>query len=748
MRKKNREIAIFSLSFLDVFANTIGGLAFLLILAVMMIGAIVFAPPRILTEHLPDAHHGRPYEAWLAAREGLGQFRWTLGEGELPPGLHLDPETGALSGTPELASEDGGEARTFEFEVVCATESEEAAEEPLEDRRRYQLTLNRRQKVETTPLRLATAADLPPAFRGEPYPLTFAAEGGQAPYRWSGRPPAGLTLSPEGHLAGAPATTGSFEFAVSVETPQGERQAGTFTLAVSEQHPPPPPVPPLVVRTEELPPAMAERPYRLQLAAEGGTPPYAWSLAGGDHPWLAVEGTGTLAGTPSLGQVGKSGLAVEVRDAEDRIARGQPLQLEVLPPVPDEPPPLTLRTRTLPEARAGQPYEVAVAGDGGFPPYRWSAEGLDPETGLTFSAGSDAGAGLLSGTPAGAGSVPWTVTLTDRAGRTTSRALTLTVRPAVAPVVIRTAALPEARAGRPYDLALSAVGGHPPYRWRLVAPSADGGSLPPGLALDGERGRLTGEPEQAGDWNLTFTTADAEGREAEEPFTGRLSVLTEQGFRPLRIATRALPVLLAGRASDLTLAAEGGEPPYRWHLAPGAEGAEGAEGGALPSGLRLEEGRITGTATESGDFPLELVVEDASGLVARASLPLAVRWKAPLWLAIALGVLAAAFLALVLMLWIKIWRTKVQPLAILTESLPNARASFDYAVQLACAGGVPPHRWKVVGGDETLPPGLVLEPSGLLHGKPYEGIGLNETKTCSFTVEVEDSWGEKARQEL
>jgi hypothetical protein len=112
--KKNRDINIISLSFLDVLANAVGGLAFLLIFAVLLIGVIVFAPPRITTEMLPEGYHNNEYVTWLGAREGLGKFLWSFGPGERPRGLALEPETGKLSGVLELTSSDGSE-RQFEF---------------------------------------------------------------------------------------------------------------------------------------------------------------------------------------------------------------------------------------------------------------------------------------------------------------------------------------------------------------------------------------------------------------------------------------------------------------------------------------------------------------------------------------------------------------------------------------------------------------------------------------------------------
>src|SRR5262245_32909081 len=125
-RRKNRDINIFSVSFLDVLANTIGGLAFLLILSVLLAGAIVFKPPKIMTETLPDGYHDHEYNSWLGAREGLGKFAWSFGPGDHPPGLSLDAETGRLSGSPMLDPRDGSERR-FEFSVQVEAKTDDAS---------------------------------------------------------------------------------------------------------------------------------------------------------------------------------------------------------------------------------------------------------------------------------------------------------------------------------------------------------------------------------------------------------------------------------------------------------------------------------------------------------------------------------------------------------------------------------------------------------------------------------------------
>ncbi len=56
------------------------------------------------------------------------------------------------------------------------------------------------------------------------------------------------------------------------------------------------------------------------------------------------------------------------------------------------------------------------------------------------------------------------------------------------------------------------------------------------------------------------------------------------------------------------------------------------------------------------------------------------------------------------------------PLVIDTTSLPGTYPKADYSVQLHAHGGAPPYQWKVESGD--LPPGLILDDDGALHGTP------------------------------
>jgi hypothetical protein len=59
---------------------------------------------------------------------------------------------------------------------------------------------------------------------------SFEATGGTPPYTWSGTPPAGLTLRPTGLLLGAPTTTGTQTFTVTVTDSAGTTVTGTFSI--------------------------------------------------------------------------------------------------------------------------------------------------------------------------------------------------------------------------------------------------------------------------------------------------------------------------------------------------------------------------------------------------------------------------------------------------------------------------------------------------------------------------------------
>ncbi len=137
-------------------------------------------------------------------------------------------------------------------------------------------------------------------------------------------------------------------------------------------------------------------------------------------------------------------------------------------------------------AAAGRPYSATLTASGGTAPYTWSEDGGTLPPGLKLSR-----SGAISGTPSAAGAWRVTVKVTDSSTPVRYWALAaLSIR--VTGLHVTTQALPDGKAGRAYSARLAAAGGHGRYRWSLAR-----GSLPTGLSLARDTGRISGTPASA-----------------------------------------------------------------------------------------------------------------------------------------------------------------------------------------------------------------------------------------------------------
>ena len=133
--------------------------------------------------------------------------------------------------------------------------------------------------------------------------------------------------------------------------------------------------------------------------------------------------------------------------------------------------------------------------------------------------------------------------------------------------------------------------------------------------------------------------------------------------------------------------ATAGVPPYTWAIA----------GGALPSGLGLAGGQISGTPTATGTFQFTINVTDSAGKTATKDF------------AIQIGA----------------------ALTLITASLSPLSTGVSSSQQLSASGGVPPYTWTVSAG--ALPPGIALSSSGAVTGTP------TTAGSYGFTVRVTDA---------
>ena len=348
------------------------------------------------TSPLPNAASGVNYTFTFTATGGTSPYVWA--SSSLPPGLQLDSNSGILGGTPTQTG-------SFSF-VIQVTDANKAT-----------ATGNFSLTVVPGPLVITTLSPLFTAIVGSPYSQQFTATGGAPPYTWSvtqGQTGA-LTLNAStGSLSGTPTAPGVLNFTVQVKDSAGATFSASFSLTVKS--------PTLVISTSvNLPDGAVGNAYSQQLAADGGVPPYVWSLLSGAVPGLTLSSAGLLSNTPIT--PGTYTPTIQVTDSAG-IAVSKVFHLTIAPA------PLNITTASpLGSATAGIPFSQTLAATGGTPPYTWSATGLP--AGLTI----DAPTGTISGTPVGAGTFSVPIRVTDANRSTFGNLYTLTVALPTVPTI-------------------------------------------------------------------------------------------------------------------------------------------------------------------------------------------------------------------------------------------------------------------------------------------------------------------------
>ena len=474
-----------------------------------------------------SATQGTPYSSAFSASGGTAPLTFSLINSSLPPGLVLNPATGAITGTPTTPGQ-------FVFQGRV-TDANNATAQAL-------FVIN----VSPAPLSVLTGA-LPAGRVAEPYQTSIGALGGLPPYSFSlasGALPPGVSLLGNGTLQGTPAAPGEFAFTVRVEDSKGSTATGSFQILVRPA--------PLVILTSALPAGTTASAYSVTLAASGGVTPYAWTLASGSLPsGLTLDpATGTISGTPAA--TGEFPVTVTVTDAQGAAA-SRSLVIRIFEP-------LRILTTALPEGTEGVAYQAQLQAAGGAPPYVFSVLSGELPGGLAL-----AGDGSISGAPAASGEFTFTVRVTDSVQLTHERVFTLKVflRPAII-----TETLPDGRVGDAYSATLSATG-RGPFNWSLSA-----GALPQGLSLNAQTGAITGTPVQHGDFSIGITVTDGN----QPPLSTQRTFLLRIALPPLSITQlqdttppasqpafglqlgQAFPVELNGTAT-LSFTPDSGLPP-------------------------------------------------------------------------------------------------------------------------------------------------------------------------------------------
>jgi large repetitive protein len=719
-RNAKGEYNVFSQSFIDVFANTLGGLAFILIIVILLMG-IRFARPVINTEKLPNAYVGVPYEVWLSAAEGGGVYNWKIIDGELPEGLELtDPGTGHINGIPQFSEQ----KNTGDYRITMQVDAGQI-DTGFVSVRQYTLQLN---DSPYGSLKIVTGDTLPVALKDKEYPLTFAATGGKPPYRWTleSSQVNGINLDNiNGLIRGNVINNqGNYELIVRINDSFNNSVTKKFFMKVID-NPEPCIHSSIEIITDTLADALKGKKYTIAFAAEGGYHPYSWEI---NHtvPGLSTTSDGSLFGKPE--RIGDYSINATVTDAKGQRSAIKRLNLEVLLSPKEDIEPLNIISDSkLPDLSSGKSCNWALSAMGGVEPYTWkleSEETIPIDIKLSEK-------GILTGSVNQHGEYSFTIELSDSEGDHITKAFTLNVLPVIPDLQIETTDLPYAVKGFEYHCMLAASGGYPPYSWSTES------ELPEGLSF--KDGVLTGNLREPWSGSIMIRCEDQTGSEATKQFN--LEALESgQGSiaKRLEIKTRQIPTLIVGYDYEIPISIEGGISPYHWDIQ-----------GNLTSGLAFEQGIFKGKISSSESDSVLAVIKDSSGQeISQNYLILSERkidawWRDVAYLIFGLGALALIWSLLVLR---KLNKARKVPLEVATREIPNARCSFDYKCYLSAIGGVPPFKWSLIEGE--LPDGLTLTEDGLISGVPLKGIKLNDVKEFTFTVKVTDSVGNTATHKL
>jgi len=298
-------------------------------------------------------------------------YTWSITVGALPSGLNLNAQTGVISGTPTT-----GGTSTFTVRAFSAQ---------LQQAGTKQLSIGI--------LQISTPSPLPGASLGTFYSITLNVSDGPASgfYVWQANqpPPPGLTLASNGVLSGTPTSTGGFNFQVLVfDDKDGIQATKNFALTVAGAV--------SITTPSPLPNGDANSPYQATLNANGGTPPYHWSVPNGLPLGLNLDpNAGIINGTPLT--AGTTIISVQVTDSANSGAAAR-LSLTINQALK------ITNTSPLPSGTVASAYSQAFSAIGGQGPYTFSVQStpFNPNPappGLALSAG-----GVLSGTPTTAGS--------------------------------------------------------------------------------------------------------------------------------------------------------------------------------------------------------------------------------------------------------------------------------------------------------------------------------------------------------
>jgi hypothetical protein len=336
-----------------------------------------------------------------------------LKDGDHPDGMELTPD-GLIHGTPY-------QDETLTFTVQAETEGTFAY-------KTFTLSVLRDAGSLSTPPEFVTTSsnpslDPPTATAGMPYTSDPILVTGSVPISFTFDAttfPQGLMFDPSSkRVKGTPQLAeGSVDYELKISaTNQKATVSQTYKLTVAA-----PALP--AFRTAELPAATQTLAYATTITADNATlvdVVSATTLPAGINRQINA-GTLTLDGTPTV--AGSYIIQAKATNSNGTITRDYELQVD--PPLV---PVITTPLPDMPQGTVGMPYDGAQLRASNSPT-KWHWTGT-PSTPSGLALGNN---GVISGTPAQAGTYILTFTAENGVGRSTSRTDSITIKPQTMPV--------------------------------------------------------------------------------------------------------------------------------------------------------------------------------------------------------------------------------------------------------------------------------------------------------------------------
>ncbi|MGH9803351.1 MAG: beta strand repeat-containing protein, partial [Blastocatellia bacterium] len=484
---------------------------------------------------------------------------------------------------------------------------------------------------------------------GTAYSQNFTQTGGigSITFSQSGKLPAGMTFSGSA-LSGTPTQTGNYPITITATDSNGCSVTRNYTLIVNCQT--------ITVNPATIPAGTVNTAYSQTFTQSDGIGTVNFSLAGALPSGLSFSGA-TLSGMPT--QTGTFPITVTATDANGCTGnRNYTLIVNCQG--------FTINPAALPAGTLGTAYNLTLTHTGGIGAASYNLTGTLPN-GITFTGAT------FSGTPTQLGSFPVTVTATDSNGCTSSRNYTLVIN--CQTITVNPTTIPAGTAAAAYSQSFTQVGGVGTTGFSLT------GALPTGLTFSGAT--LSGTPTQTGSFPVTVTATDSNGCTGSDNYTLVINCQT------ITVNPTTIPAGTAAAAYSQSFTQIGGIGTTTFSLT-----------GTLPAGITFVAGVLSGTPTQTGNFPIAVIATDSNGCTGIRNYTLVINCPA----------------------------ITANP-----ATLPNGFVGISYGNQtLSATGGIAPYTFTVSAG--ALPGGLTISGS-TLSGTPTAG------GTFNFTLQAADGNG-------